>query len=120
MRRAAHPLARRPRHGARPRRWRGNYRRSRDLLDRRAGDGEVVRREPDYRAGSLFICLDHRAAGGERRMKCGVQRILSREARATALVLDDGGEITADHVISSIGAPQTEKLFGENPTTEPG
>ncbi len=52
----------------------------------------------------------YRAAGGERRMKCGVQRIITEAERATALVLDDGTEVTADHVISSIGAPETEIL----------
>jgi len=44
-------------------------------------------------------------------MKCGVQRIISREGRATALVLDSGEEVTADHVISSIGAPETATLI---------
>jgi phytoene dehydrogenase-like protein len=53
----------------------------------------------------------YRAAGGERRMKCGEQRIIERGGRATALVLDDGGEVTADHIISSIGAPETESLI---------
>jgi phytoene dehydrogenase-like protein len=62
----------------------------------------------------LRVLLDkYRAAGGERRMKCGVQRIVSRAGRAAALILDDGSEITADHVISSIGAPETERLIGE-------
>src|SRR5687768_17605510 len=60
----------------------------------------------------LRVLLEkYRASGGERRMKCGVQRIVSREGRATAVVLDDGSEITADHVISSIGAPETERLL---------
>jgi phytoene dehydrogenase-like protein len=59
----------------------------------------------------LRVLLDkYRAAGGERRMKCGVQKIVARDGRATALVLDDGEEVTADHVISSIGAPETERL----------
>jgi len=53
----------------------------------------------------------YRAAGGERRMKCGVKLIVTHEGRATALVLDDGSEITADHVISSIGGPETERLI---------
>ncbi len=53
----------------------------------------------------------YRSAGGERRMKCGVRRIVAREGRATAVVLDDGEEITADHVISSIGAPETAALL---------
>jgi phytoene dehydrogenase-like protein len=60
----------------------------------------------------LRVLLDkYRAAGGERRMKCGVQRIVARDGQATALILDDGSEITADHIISSIGAPETERLF---------
>jgi phytoene dehydrogenase-like protein len=53
----------------------------------------------------------YRAAGGERRMKCGVQRIVARDGHAAALILDDGSEITADHIISSIGAPETEALL---------
>lgn len=53
----------------------------------------------------------YRAAGGERRMKCGVRRILTRDGRAAALLLDDGTEVTADHVVSSIGAPETERLL---------
>lgn len=52
----------------------------------------------------------YRAAGGERRMKCGVRQIVARAGRATAIVLDDGNEVTADHVISSIGAPETSAL----------
>ncbi len=59
----------------------------------------------------------YRAAGGERRMKCGVRRIVTHEGRASALILDDGNEITADHVISSIGAPETQRLlFGTQPS----
>jgi phytoene dehydrogenase-like protein len=54
----------------------------------------------------------YRAAGGERRMKCGVKKIEVREGRAAALILDDGSEVTADHVLSSIGAPETERLVG--------
>ncbi len=55
-----------------------------------------------------------RAAGGERRMKCGVRSIRARDDRATALSLDDGSEITAEHVISSIGAPETDRLMEPN------
>jgi phytoene dehydrogenase-like protein len=53
----------------------------------------------------------YRAAGGERRMKCGVRRIVERAGRAAVLVLDSGEEIAADHVLSSIGAPETELLL---------
>ena len=60
----------------------------------------------------LRVLLEkYRAAGGERRMKCGVQKIVTHAGRATALVLEGGDEITADHVISSIGAPETERLL---------
>ncbi len=53
----------------------------------------------------------YRAAGGERRMKCGVQKIIARRNRAAALLLDNGEEITATHILSSIGAPETAALF---------
>ncbi len=53
----------------------------------------------------------YRAAGGERRMRCGVARIVARAGRAAALQLDDGAEITADEVISSIGADETARLL---------
>ena len=64
----------------------------------------------------LRVLLEkYRQAGGERRMKCGVQHILARDGRATALVLDSGETITATHIISSIGAPETERLIGQVP-----
>jgi phytoene dehydrogenase-like protein len=53
----------------------------------------------------------YRATGGERRMRCGVQRIVVREGRAAALVLDNGEEVTATQVISTIGAAETERLM---------
>lgn len=60
----------------------------------------------------LRVLLDkYRAAGGERRMKCGVRRIIVRDGRAAALALDTGEEVTADHVLSSIGAPETAALI---------
>lgn len=59
----------------------------------------------------IRVLLDkYRAAGGERRMKCGVRRVISHNGEATALELDDGTDVTADHVISSIGAPETAAL----------
>ena len=60
----------------------------------------------------LRVLLDkYREAGGERRMKCGVKQIFAREGKASSLLLDDGSEVTATHVISTIGAPETERLF---------
>ena len=60
----------------------------------------------------------YRAAGGERRMKCGVARIVEHGGRAAALVLDGGEEITADQVISSIGAEETAALCSPPPDPE--
>jgi len=51
-----------------------------------------------------------REAGGERRMKCGVSRIVSEQGRAVRLVLDDGTEIAADRIISSAGFAETMRL----------
>ncbi|MBW7895175.1 MAG: NAD(P)/FAD-dependent oxidoreductase [Opitutaceae bacterium] len=60
----------------------------------------------------LRVLLDkYRAAGGERRMKCGVRRIVNRDGRARALELDSGETITAEVILSSIGAPETERLI---------
>ena len=68
----------------------------------------------------LRVLLDkYRASGGERRMKCGVQKIISHGDSASALILDNGDEITADHIISSIGAPETEKLIAKTVSPEP-
>lgn len=60
----------------------------------------------------------YRASGGERRMKCGITRIVNDGTRASALELDTGEVITADHIISSIGAPETERLI-VSPTDTP-
>ena len=61
----------------------------------------------------------YREAGGERRMKCGVRRIVAREGRAAALVLDSGEEVTASHVLSSIGSAETAALLGETSPPAP-
>ncbi|HVU33323.1 MAG TPA: FAD-dependent oxidoreductase [Opitutaceae bacterium] len=59
----------------------------------------------------LRVLLDkYRAAGGERRMKCGVRQIVVRDGRAAAVILDTGEEITAGEIVSSIGAQETEAL----------
>ncbi len=59
----------------------------------------------------IRVLLDkYRSAGGERRMKCGVSKIIEQQGRAAVLQLDDDTEITADHVISSAGYPETMKM----------
>ena len=59
----------------------------------------------------------YRQAGGERRMKCGVRRIVARDGKAAALILDSGEEIVAKQVLSSIGSAETGALLGEKPPT---
>ena len=54
-----------------------------------------------------------RTLGGERKMKCGISRIEVANGRAKSLVLDDGQSITADIVLSSIGAVETARLCGD-------
>ncbi len=66
----------------------------------------------------IRVLLDkYRSAGGERRMKCGVRQIVEESGKASRLILDDGSEVTAQHVISSIGYPETLKLCGSAHTT---
>lgn len=52
----------------------------------------------------------YRACGGKFRMKCGVERILHDERRATELLLTNGETITADHVLSSAGFVETMNM----------
>lgn len=68
----------------------------------------------------LRLMLDRfREAGGERRMKCGVQRIVVRDGRAAALVLDSGEEVTAGEILSCAGGPETAALIGPAGAAEP-
>ncbi|WP_404420978.1 phytoene desaturase family protein [Nibricoccus sp. IMCC34717] len=55
----------------------------------------------------------YREAGGERRMRCGVKRILLDGDRAVGVELDNGEEIVADVVLSTAGAPETAALLGQ-------
>jgi len=56
-----------------------------------------------------------RENGGERRMKCGVRRLLTGAGRVTALELDNGETVTADWVLSSAGADETRLLCEADP-----
>jgi phytoene dehydrogenase-like protein len=77
------------------------------LLEGMARPADGVRR-------IVRVLLDkYREAGGERRMKCGVKKIIARDGRASALLLDDDTEVTATHVLSSIGLVETEQLYRE-------
>ncbi len=56
-----------------------------------------------------------RAAGVERRMKCGVSRIRVSGGKATELDLDDGTTIRANQVLSCAGLPETLRLCDDQP-----
>ncbi len=60
----------------------------------------------------------YRQAGGKRKMKCGVHKIQKEGNRVGRLQLDTGDEVTADHIISSIGSIETEKLYQEDTTIQ--
>ncbi len=64
----------------------------------------------------MRVLLDRfRTAGGQRRMRCGVRRIVAQGNRVDRLILDSGEEVTASHVLSSAGWPETMLLCGEEP-----
>ena len=56
--------------------------------------------------------------GGQRRMRLGVKQIKAAEGQAQALILDNGDTITADHVVSTIGHVETEKLCSDRQIAE--
>jgi phytoene dehydrogenase-like protein len=60
----------------------------------------------------------YRALGGERRLKLGVKRIVATGGKAACLELDDGQVIEADHVVSTIGWVETQRLCSDREPDE--
>ncbi len=60
----------------------------------------------------------YKSLGGLRKMKCGVRQIKACQGKVQSLILDDGTVISADHVISSIGYPETLRLCSDKEQTE--
>jgi phytoene dehydrogenase-like protein len=60
-----------------------------------------------------------RDLGGELLLRHGVREIRAVDRRAVGVVLDDGREIDADHVLSSAGVAETMRLCGTAPPAEP-
>lgn len=52
-----------------------------------------------------------RALGGERKMRCAVKRMIPAGDRIGEIELEDGTVITADHILSSAGRPETVALI---------
>jgi phytoene dehydrogenase-like protein len=54
----------------------------------------------------------YRALGGERRMRCGVRRILLDGDRACGVELESGEALRAGRILSTAGAAETEAMCG--------
>lgn len=54
-------------------------------------------------------------AGGIRKLRCGVKKILTRGDCAVAVELDDGKTIVADKILSSAGSTETLRLCSDVP-----
>lgn len=75
-------------------------------------------RPPEGVRTIIRVLLDRfRRAGGERRMKCGVQRIVTGNGRVARLELDDGSTLEAGLVLSSAGRVETLRLCDDQPPT---
>lgn len=62
----------------------------------------------------------YRSLGGELKLRSGVKRILTENNKAVGLELESGEQLTADRILSSAGAPETERLLcDEDSTTQP-
>lgn len=73
-------------------------------------------RPPEGVRTIIRVLLDrYRQAGGERRMKCGVHRIVTAKGRVARLLLDDGSEIEARQVYSTAGRVETLRLCDDQP-----
>lgn len=57
----------------------------------------------------------YRELGGIRKMKCGIGKINVEGKHATSITLDSGETITADKIISTAGAVETERLCSDQP-----
>lgn len=64
------------------------------------------------------VIRKYRECGGELRLRAGVQQILTDGQRAIGVVLDNGEQIEARHVVSSAGLAETLRLCGQEP--DPG
>ncbi len=56
----------------------------------------------------------YKELGGELKLRHGVREIKIDNGRAIGVVLDDGREITADNVLSTIGSVETFRLCGDS------
>jgi phytoene dehydrogenase-like protein len=60
------------------------------------------------------LTRQYASLGGERKMRQGVRRITAHDGLACELELDDGSCLSADHILSTAGAVETERLINGN------
>ncbi len=63
-----------------------------------------------------LLCGRFTESGGELRLKCGVEKILTEDGKVRGVLTDAGEVLRTDKVLSSIGLPETQVL-GELPVT---
>ena len=61
----------------------------------------------------------YRACGGTLKMRCGVERINTRGARAESVTLASGETLSADVILSSAGYPETMAMLSNPPPDLP-
>lgn len=59
-----------------------------------------------------------RSLGGELRLRAGVKRIVTDGTRATGVVLEDGTELSAKHILTSAGYIESMQLLDNPPAHE--
>lgn len=59
------------------------------------------------------LARGYKTRGGELRLRAGVRQIVTDGRRAVGVVLDDGTELAAENVLSSIGHRETMRLCGD-------
>jgi phytoene dehydrogenase-like protein len=74
--------------------------------------------------GGIRVILKHlvkrfKQLGGELKLRAGVSRIVGNGSRAQAVLLDDGTEIAAGHVLSSAGWNETLRLSQDSADRPP-
>lgn len=79
----------------------------------------LARPEGGVRRLLNLLVKRYRALGGELRLSAGVCEIATRAGAVTGVVLDDGTELEADHVISSAGLVETLRLCRPAPSEPP-
>ena len=64
-----------------------------------------------------LLAQKYKKNGGLLRTRCGVHRLVVERGKVCRVVLDNGAELSADHVLSSAGLVETMSLCDDHPPT---